>query len=147
MSRPAHPQAMHPRQPGRTRTAPPQLPPKFPTSGRYLAYSLFDWTGLVYLLLGFLALRIVWALGSGAREWNEIIVDFRNPIYIGFHLLALASVIFAGVRFFGFFPKAQPPRIGPLRPPPEPVILAGLYIAWAAITALFVLILSGALFL
>jgi len=146
MSRPAHPHAMQPRQPGRTRTAPPQLPPKFPMSGRYRAYTLFDWTGLIYLLLGFMALEVVWALGSGPAAWSALMTRLENPLYIGFHVLALISVIFVGVRFFGFFPKAQPPRIGPLKPPPQPVILGGLYAAWIGITAIFSLILSGVLF-
>jgi len=137
---------MRPKRPGRTRTAPPARPPKFPFSGRYLAYTLFDWTGLVYLLLGFLALRVVWALGSGEAAWNAVLVDFENPLTIAFHVLALASVIFVGVRFFGFFPKAQPPRIGPFKPPPRPVILGGLYAAWVGITVLFSLVLSGAIF-
>ena len=56
MARNAHPGAMAPHEPGRTRTAPPQLPDKFPMQGRYLAYTLFDMTGVIYLLLGFLIL-------------------------------------------------------------------------------------------
>jgi fumarate reductase subunit C len=136
---------MQPRRPGSTRTAPPQAPPKFPFAGRYRAYTLFDWTGLIYLMLGFLALRIVWALGSGEGAWNVVIEDFENPIYIAFHALALASVIFAGVRFFGFFPKAQPARIGPIKPPSQPLILGGLYAAWIGVTVVFSLVLSGVL--
>ena len=145
-SRPAHPHAMRPKRPARTRTAPPLRPPKFPFSGRYRAYTLFDWTGLVYLLLGFLALRAVWALGSGEAAWNAVIADFENPLSIAFHVLALASVIFAGVRFFRFFPKAQPPRIGPFERLPQPLILGGLYAAWIGITVVFSLVLSGAIF-
>jgi fumarate reductase subunit C len=137
---------MQPKRPGATRTAPPQAPPQFPFAGRYRAYTLFDWTGLIYLMLGFLALRIVWALGSGEGAWNVVIEDFENPLYIVFHALALVSVIFVGVRFFGFFPKAQPPRIGPLKPPPQPVILGGLYAGWIGITIVFSLVLSGVLF-
>jgi len=48
MARPSHPHAMQPKKPGSTRTAAPQMPPKFPMSGRYRAYTLFDWTGLIY---------------------------------------------------------------------------------------------------
>jgi len=145
MSRPAHPHAMQPKRPGRTRTAPPQLPPQFPMSGRYRAYTLFDWTGLIYLLLGFMALEIVWAVGSGPAAWAAITARFENPVYIAFHILAFVSVIFVGVRFFRFFPKSQPPRIGPVKPPPQPVILAGLYAAWIGVTAVFAFILSGGL--
>jgi fumarate reductase subunit C len=135
---------MQPKRPGSTRTAPPQLPAKFPFSGRYRAYTLFDWTGLIYLLLGFMALEVVWALGSGAAAWDGIMSRFQHPLYILFHIVALVSVVFVGVRFFGFFPKSQPPRIGPFKPPPQPVILAGLYGAWVAVTVVFSLVLFGA---
>jgi len=145
MTHPAHPHAMQPKQPGRTRTAPPQRPHQFPFSGRYRAYTLFDWTGLVYLLLGFLALEIVWALGNGPEAWSALQARLESPAYIVFHVVSFASVIFVGVRFFRLFPKAQPPRIGPAKPPPAPVILAGLYAAWIGVTAIFAFILAGGL--
>jgi len=146
MSRLAHPEAMAPPKPGSTRTAPPRLPDQFPFSGRYRAYTIFDWTGVLYLLLGFLALDAVWSLGSGEAAWSGILAQYTNPIYIAFHGIALLSVIFVGVRFFGFFPKAQPPRIGPLKPPPQPVILAMLYAVWIGVTGLMSLILAGEIF-
>ena len=37
-------------------------------------------------------------------------------------------------------------RIGPLKPPPRPLIHAGLYAAWIGITVLFSAILAGGLF-
>ena len=145
MNRPAHPDAMKSSKPSPTRTAPPQMPSQFPMQGRYQAYTLFDATGVVYLLAGFVALRVVWALGEGERAWAEILQQLAHPVYVGFHLLALASVLFVGVRFFRLFPKAQPPRIGTLKPPPQPVIIGGLYTAWLGVTVLFVAILSGGL--
>jgi fumarate reductase subunit C len=69
-----------------------------------------------------------------------------HPLFIAFHLIGLVSVIFVGVRFFSFFPKAQPPRIGPVKPPPAPVILGGLYAAWIGLTVIFAAILAGGLF-
>lgn len=146
MSRPAHPQAMAPHRPGRTRTAPPALPAKFPFRGRYRSYTLFDWTGVLYLLLGFLALRVVWALGDGREAFASVIASFDNPAYVAFHALALLGVCFVGVRFFRLFPKAQPPRIGPLRPPSAPVILILLYGAWIGVTVALAAILAGGLF-
>jgi fumarate reductase subunit C len=109
-------------------------------------YLLFDATGLVYLLLGFLVLRAVWALGSDAAAWQAVLASFANPLYLLFHALSLAAVVFVGVRFFGLFPKSQPPRIGPAKPPPRPLIHAGLYAAWIAVTLVFVAILAGGLF-
>lgn len=142
----AHPEAMAPKKPGATRTAPPQRPPQFPLQGRYRAYTLFDLTGLMYLLLGLLILEAVWALGSGAAAWDRTLAGYANPIYLAFHALALVCVIFVGVRFFRLFPKAQPPRIGPLKPPPAPVIQVMLYAAWIGVTVVFSAILAGGLF-
>ena len=146
MARAAHPEAMQPRTPGRTRTAPPLMPAGFPMRGRYLPYVLFDATGIIYMLVGLAALRIVWDLGSGPATWSVVQEQLRHPLYVAFHLVSLVSVIFVGVRFFGFFPKSQPPRIGPVTPPPQPVIIAGLYAAWMAVTLVMTLILTGALF-
>ena len=142
----AHPHAMAPAKPGRTRTAPPQRPPHFPSQGRYRTYTIFGWTGVIYLLLGFLGIKTIWALGNGAAAWDAQLASFQHPIYLAFHALALVTVIFVGVRFFSLFPKAQPPRIGPLKPPPAPVILGMVYGLWVGVTLVFGAILSGGLF-
>ena len=146
MPRNAHPHAMAPSKPGSTRTAPPQLPDGFPFGGRYLAYTLFDLTGILYLLLGFLVLCAVWSLGSGETAWNDVLERYRSMLYVGFHAIALVGVIFVGIRFFGFFPKAQPPRIGPVKPPPKPVILALLYALWIGVAAFLSIVLAGGIF-
>lgn len=146
MARAAHPDAMKPRGPERTRTAPPMAPDEFPMAGRYRTYTLFDWTGLVYLLAGLVALRVVWALGSGEGAWRSVQHQLAHPLYLAFHALALVSVIFVGVRFFRLFPKAQPARIGPVKPPPQPVLFAMLYVAWLCVAGVFALVLAGGLF-
>ncbi len=143
MPAPAHPEAMAPSRPGGTRTAPPRRPDQFPFAGRYRAYTLFDATGLLYLLVGFVALRAVLALGDGPAAWQELLRQYQHPLYVGFHALCLAAVVFVGVRFFRLFPKSQPPRIGPLRPPPRPVILGMLYAAWVGVGGLMTAILAG----
>jgi fumarate reductase subunit C len=146
MSRNAHPHAMKPHKAGRTRTAPPKMPALYPFGGNYRAYTLFDLTGVLYLLAGFVALRVVWSLGNGRAAYESVMQQLSNPLYVLFHLVTLISVVFVGVRFFRLFPKAQLPRIGPAKPPPAPVILGGLYAAWIGVTALFVAILTGGLF-
>jgi fumarate reductase subunit C len=93
--------------------------------------------------VGFVALRAVWALGDGPAAWRELLRQYQNPLYVGFHALCLASVVFVAVRFFRLFPKSQPPRIGPAKPPPRPLILAGLYAAWIGVSALMTAILAG----
>jgi len=122
------------------------MPSTWWSAPRIRAYLLFDATGFVYLLAGFVALRVVWALGEGPEVWSQTLTSLESPLYIAFHLLTLVSVIFVGVRFFSLFPKAQPKAIGPLKPPPGPVIQAALYVVWIAVTVLFSLILAGGIF-
>lgn len=146
MARMAHPDAMKPHRSARTRTAPPVAPAQFPFGGRYLAYTLFGATGLLYLLLGFLALRAVWALGDGPAAWEGVLRDFANPLYVLFHAVSFVAVLFVGVRFFRLFPKAQPAKLGPAKPPPRPVIHAALYVVWIAVAGAFALVLAGGVF-
>ena len=143
MTLPAHPQAMAPRKPGSTRAAPPQIPDTFWSQPRMRTYLLFDATGIVYLLVGLVALRVAWALGEGPEAWRALLNSFAHPLYLVLHTLALASALFVGVRFFRLFSKAQPARIGPLAPPPRAVLQGGLYALWIAITALLFAVLGG----
>jgi fumarate reductase subunit C len=146
MARAANPHSMSPSQPGRTRTAPPQMPAQFPMSGRYLTYTLFGATGFLYLLCGFGALRAVWRLGSGPTDWAAFQKEYASAPLIVLHAICLAAVIFVGVRFFSLFPKAQPAKIGPAKPPPRPILHAGLYAAWIAVSGGLALIMAGGIF-
>jgi fumarate reductase subunit C len=146
MSRAAHPEAMAPPKKGATRTAPPQMPSTWWSAPRIRNYLLFDATGLIYLLVGSVVFRLVWALGNGPEAWESALASLSNPIYLAFHFVCLVSVVFVGVRFFSLFPKAQPPSIGPAKPPPAPVIKAMLYLVWIGVTVLFALILAGGIF-
>jgi fumarate reductase subunit C len=146
MTRPSHPHAMAPSRPGRTRTAPPQAPSGWYAQPRMLRYLLFDATGIVYLLCGFGALRAVWMLGSGPTAWAAFLQEYRQPALIVLHVICLAAVIFVGVRFFRLFPKAQPAKIGPAKPPPRPVIQAMLYAAWIAVSGGLALVMAGGVF-
>lgn len=142
----ANPEAMMPKAPQKTRTAPPMTAKGWYSQPRMRKYLLFDATGIMYLLLGFVALRVVWALGEGPEAWTALLEQLTNPGYIAFHAVGLLSVLYVGYEFFRRFPKSQPAKIGPAKPPPAPVLLAGLYVAWIGLTVVFVAILSGVLF-
>lgn len=146
MASASHPGAMAPPKPGSTRTAAPRKPASWGSSRRMRIYTLFGATGFIYLVVAILILEMIWQLGAGPEAWSQQIDRLYNPFYIAFHFLALASVVFVGVRFFRLFPKAQPANIGPLKPPPRPVILAMLYAVWIGLTVVFSLILAGVLF-
>ncbi len=146
MAGPAHPHAMAPPKPGRTRAAPPQTPSTWWSSSRIRTYLLFDATGIIYFLVGFVAIGLINDLGDGPIAWHQALGQLENPIFIAFHVLCLISVIFVAVRFFRLFPKAQPPKIGPVAPPPGPVIHAMLYVVWIGITVVMTAILAGVIF-
>jgi fumarate reductase subunit C len=144
MARPAHPHAMQPHKPGPTRTAPPRMPDEFPWRGRYLSYIAFGSTSLFYLAMALLILRVAWSLGSGPEAWANLQQNFRHPAYLAFHALALVVFVWAGWRFLiKLAPKANPPRIGPLRRPPLAVFPPLLGAAWLGATALFLIVLWG----
>lgn len=144
MTRMSHPQAMQPSSPGTTRTAPPQMPPKFPTGGRYLSYIAFGATSFFYLAIALLVLRITWALGNGPEAWAQVQTGFQNPIYIGFHAIALVVFVWAAWRFLiKLSGKAQPKKIGPLRPPPAELVPFAAAAGWLAATALVIIVLWG----
>ena len=79
-------------------------------------------------------------------DYRIRIADQKRRAVEAFHALAFVCVVFVAVRFFRLFPKAQPAHIGPAKPPPAPLIHAGLYAAWLGVTAVVVLILAGGLF-
>lgn len=143
MTRPADPRAMQPSRPGSTRTAPPQIPDDFWARPRMRRYLLFDASAALALLTGLLVLRVAWALRDGPQAWQALLADFAHPLYLAFHALTLASLLFVGVRFFRLFPKSQPARIGPAKSPPRPVLHAMLYVAWIAVTVALVVVLGG----
>jgi len=109
-------------------------------------YTLFGVTGIIYLLVGFVVLRMIWALGAGPEAWQSSLETNAHPLYIAFNALCLVSVVFVAVRFFRLFPKAQPAAIGPLKPPPAAVIQGMLYLVWIGVTVLFGAILAGVIF-
>ena len=75
---------MQPPKPGRTRTAAPQMPSTWWMAPRIRTYLLFDATGIIYYIVGFIALRLIWALGAGPDSWNmtapDSVIDLANDI-------------------------------------------------------------------
>ena len=118
--------AMKPGKPGATRTAPPRKPDGFPGRGNYRSYIAFACGGFFLMTVSFLVLRAVWALGNGEAAWNTVQASFQNPLYVIFHALAFLWLSWFILRLFRLFPATLPRRLGPVKPPPAGVLVAGL---------------------
>ena len=149
--------AMRPARPGPTRTAPPRPPDGFPGArasavgavapgrAKLRSYLAFGFGGFFLMSVSLLVLRAVWALGNGEAAWGRVQASLQNPIYVIFHALAFVWLSWFVLRLFRLFPATQPKRIGPLRRPPDAVLVGGLSAAFVGVTLALAAILSGAL--
>jgi fumarate reductase subunit C len=141
----AHKDAMKPRGRTRTPTAPPMMAGNWWTKNpRYVAYVAYAYAGVFFWLQALIFIRGLWALGSGEAAWNAFLADLQNPIYVGFHVLSLAVLVWYGARtYFKLFVKTQPPKMGPLPRPPLAVFPPALAAAWIGASAILIVILGG----
>jgi fumarate reductase subunit C len=137
--------AMKPTRPAPTRTAPPRPPDGFPRRGNYPGYVAFGFGGFFLMSVSLLVLRAVWALGNGEAAWNRVQASFQNPVYVIFHGLAFVWLTWFILRLFRLFPATQPRRLGPIRRPPDALLVGGMSAAFVAVTLAFAAILWGAL--
>jgi fumarate reductase subunit C len=120
------------------------MSPKYPLAGRYRSYILFGACSLAFVISSLLLLRTVWALGDGPAAWKALLGTFASPLYLAYHVVAIAAFVFTGWRFFiKLFAKSQPPRIGPLKPPPPAAFPPLLLTAWIAASAAVLVVAWG----
>jgi fumarate reductase subunit C len=136
--------AMKPARAGATRTAPARPPDGFPAASRYRAYLGFGFGGFFLMMVALEVLRAVWALGNGEADWNRLQASLQHPAYVIFHALAFVWLTWFILRLFRLFPATQPKRIGPMKRPPDPVLVAGLSGLFVVVTLALVVILWGA---
>jgi fumarate reductase subunit C len=147
MSARARIDSMKPHEPGRTRTAPPIMPAQYWLRGRYLPYVLFGSCGFLIYAVAFEVLHAIWVLGDhDPAAWHAHLARLAHPAYLLFHFVALVGITWFGLRFFGLFPKTQPPRIAGAPRPPDLVFTLALNGAFVVMTIAIVLILGGAFF-
>jgi fumarate reductase subunit C len=133
--------AMKPARAGATRTAPARPPDGFPGASRYRAYLGFGFGGFFLMLVALEVLRAVWALGNGEEAWNRLQASLQHPAYVIFHALAFVWLTWFILRLFRLFPATQPKRIGPMKRPPDALLVAGLSGLFVVVTIVLVVIL------
>lgn len=135
--------SMRPKTAGPTRTADPRPPDKFPFGGNYGPYLLFGSCGGFLLLTAILVIDFVWSLGGGEARYRAYLERIHGVGYQVYFWFALVGLVWFTLRFLGLFPKTQPFRMGPMKRPPVPVMLAGLYGAFVALNLVVAAILGG----
>ena len=137
--------AMRPKTAGATRTSDPRPPDRFPFGGNYGPYLLFGSCGAFLLITGLLVIEFVWSLAGGEAKYDAFRARIHGGAYQAYFWLALVGLTWFTLRFLGLFPKTQPFRMGPIKRPPVPLMLAGLYGAFVVLNLLVVAILGGKL--
>jgi len=89
-------------------------------------------------------LRAVWALGNGEAAWRRVATSLQNPLYVIYHALAFLWLSWFILRLFRLFPATQPRRLGPIRRPPDALLVAGLSGAFVVVTFVVAAMLWGA---
>ena len=136
--------SMKPRRAAPTRTAPPRMPDKFWSRGRYLPYVLFGACGAFLMAQSILVLQVVWTLGAhDPAAWEGLLRDYASPGYLVYHAVALVALVWFGLRLIRLFPKTQPPRLGPVARPPLALLRAALYGGFAVVSAGLLVVLWG----
>jgi fumarate reductase subunit C len=120
------------------------MPDQFWTRGRYRGYVAFGACGFFLMTVGLLVLRTVWTLGHhDAAAWDALLASYAHPLYVAFHVVALVATTWFALRFFRLFPKTQPPRIGPLRRPPDAFFAVALNGGFLLVSLIAAAILWG----
>ena len=84
------------------------------------------------------------ALAAGPEAWNAVLVSLQHPAYLAFHVFAFLVLVWVAWRFLiKLSAKAQPVKIGPLRPPPAQAIPPLMGVLWLGASALMVVVLWG----
>jgi fumarate reductase subunit C len=127
-----------------TPTAAPRAPGGFWLAhSRYRSYVLFAASGLVLAIDCLILLRGVQALAGGVSAWQAYLAALATPGGIVATWLLLVSTLLFALRWLRVGAKIPPLPLGLLFSLPTAFFLVGQYAAFAALSALLLLILSG----
>ena len=110
--------------------------------GSYFAFILREGSCLfvawfvVYLLL------LIDAVGKGPDDYARFLEWSATPWVLALNIVSFAFMIYHAITFFAAAPRAMVVHIGRRRVP-EPFVLGGHYLAWAAASALVSWLLLG----
>jgi fumarate reductase subunit C len=110
----------------------------------YVKFILRELTSLAVAWSALLLVLEVAALGRGEAAHRRFVELLGHPAVLALHLLVLAALLFHSVTWLHLAPKAMVVKLGGRRIP-DAAILAAHYLAWAAGTALVLILLDGAI--
>ena len=109
---------------------------------RSFKFILRELSSLAVGYVGLLLLLLLWTLGRGEGSYTKLLAWLRTPPIIVLSVIALLFVLYHSITWFNLAPKAMPVRMGGKRLP-DWMVAAPNYVAWVAISAAIVWILTG----
>ncbi|GGA85794.1 fumarate reductase subunit C [Neiella marina] len=92
------------------------------------------------VFVGLYSLIMLWGLAAlvkGEAAWNSWLGHMENPIYIGFHLVALVACLYHAITWFSLAPKAMHLQKGDQKISDKPVVV-GHYVAFVIATVVII---------
>ena len=108
-------------------------------------YSRFISRELTSLAVAYVAVLLIvqiWSLSQGEATYDRFVELLQSPIALGVHFLLLLALLFHTITWLNLAPSALVVRIGK-KQLPDSVIRVAHYLAWIAVSGLFVWILVG----
>ncbi|PIE41259.1 MAG: fumarate reductase subunit C [Gammaproteobacteria bacterium] len=108
----------------------------------YVRYMIREGTSVFVLLYSLVLISGLWRLSQGEAAWNQWLATLGSPLWIVFHVIALAAALYHAYTWFKLAPKIMQVRIGGWTLP-EKAMLAG---QWAGFVVVTLLILGVVVF-
>jgi fumarate reductase subunit C len=108
----------------------------------YVKFILRELSSVAIALFALELILLVGAVSAGRSEYDEFLYRLQDPVSVGFHLVALAFVLFHSVTWFNLAPRAMVIRVGKHVVPPMVIVLMN-YAAWIVVSVAVAWILIG----
>jgi len=101
---------------------------------------LREGTSVLLFVYALILLSGLLALVNGEEAWSGWLSAMQNPIFVLFHLLALAAAVYHAITWFAVSPKAMPPLSLGSKPVPDALIVRGQYAAVVLVSIIILVI-------
>ena len=109
----------------------------------YLVFILREVSSVFVAWFVVFLLLLVRALKQGPAAYDEFLAWSASPFVLALNIVTLVFAVFHAITWFNLAPQAMVVKMGSTRVPGW-MIAASNYVAWVAVTIVFLLLLIGA---